>query len=77
MSTTAIGDPVNVASRLQGMTKRLGVEALISEAVFEAAGWPSDLPRHSAAIEGREGQLWVRPLAVAAAGWRVRGERAS
>ena len=69
---TAIGDPVNVASRLQSMTKRLGVEALISDAVFEAAGIDPDLPRTRVAIEGRDGQLWVRPLEKASERWQAR-----
>ncbi|KAB1072497.1 adenylate/guanylate cyclase domain-containing protein [Methylobacterium planeticum] len=33
----ALGDTVNVASRLEGMTKSLGCVALVSEAVYEAA----------------------------------------
>ena len=68
---TAIGDPVNVASRLQSMTKRLKVEALVSEAVFEAAGIEPDLPREHVAIEGRDGHLWVRPLASASLHIRI------
>lgn len=68
---TAIGDPVNVASRLQGMTKRLKIEALVSEAVFDAAGIEPDLPREEVAIDGRDGRLWVRPVADASMRWRT------
>lgn len=68
---TAIGDPVNVAARLQGLTKRFGVEVVISEAVFEAAGIQPDLPREETAIDGRDEKLWVRPLAQASQGWRA------
>jgi adenylate cyclase len=57
---TAIGDAVNVASRLQGMTKALGVVALVSEAVFKVAGEESDWPRREIDIAGRTGSLWVR-----------------
>ncbi len=67
---TAIGDPVNVASRLQGLTKRFGVEVVISEAVFEAAAIEPDLPREETAIDGRDEKLWVRPLAKASQRWR-------
>ena len=35
---TAIGDTVNLASRLEGLTKQYGVSIIVSEAVREAAG---------------------------------------
>jgi adenylate cyclase len=38
LSYTAIGDPVNVASRLEAMNKRYGTQILIGEATREAAG---------------------------------------
>lgn len=63
---TAIGDPVNVASRLQGLTKGYGVEAVVSDAVFEAAGLRTDLPSEETAIEGRSGRLGIRLAALAA-----------
>ena len=38
ISLTAIGDAVNTASRLEGMTKELGTELVVSERVAEAGG---------------------------------------
>ena len=35
---TALGDPVNVAARLQDMTKTLDCKAIISDEVFATAG---------------------------------------
>jgi adenylate cyclase len=51
---TVIGDPVNVAARLQDLTKRFGCEVLISEEVYNQAGFGSDdLPRHDVEARGR------------------------
>jgi adenylate cyclase len=52
---TGLGDPPNVASRLQAMTKELGCEALVSEDVFRIAGVESGaLTRHEAQLRGRQ-----------------------
>jgi adenylate cyclase len=48
---TAIGDPVNVASRLQGLTKSLGCEMLMREEVYVQASFA---PRSSGGARGRQ-----------------------
>ena len=58
---TALGDPVNVAARLQDMTKALDCKALVSEDVFLTAGVAADaLTRTEVAIRGREEPMIVR-----------------
>ena len=55
MVFTALGDAVNVAARLQDMTKALGCEAIISEEVRITAGLAADaLPQQEVAIRGRD-----------------------
>src|SRR5881394_3192685 len=47
MVFTALGDAVNVAARLQDMTKSLACEAIVSDDVRDTAGVASDaLPQH-------------------------------
>jgi adenylate cyclase len=54
MVFTALGDAVNVAARLQDMTKSLACEAILSEEVRATAGLAADgLPQHEVAIRGR------------------------
>jgi adenylate cyclase len=64
---TAIGDAVNVAARLQDLSKDLSAEAVLSQdlcatAGFEAAGLPSTV----VSTRGRSAQLAVRYAAAAA-----------
>jgi adenylate cyclase len=60
---TALGDAVNVAARLQDMTKTLECRAVISEEVASTAGIALDtLKRHRVEIRGR-----VEPMTVFAA----------
>ena len=64
---TVLGDPVNVAARLQDLTKSLGCEVLISEEVYAQAGFDlDDLPGREVEARGREGVLKVRIVKSAA-----------
>ncbi|WP_256806955.1 adenylate/guanylate cyclase domain-containing protein [Bradyrhizobium sp. Bra64] len=61
---TALGDAVNVAARLQDMTKTLACEAVISEEVRRTAGVADDsLPQQEVAIRGRDEPMAVRVVA--------------
>jgi adenylate cyclase len=63
---TALGDAVNVAARLQDMTKSLACEVVLSEEVRVTAGLPADaLPQHEVAIRGRAEPMIVRTVANA------------
>jgi adenylate cyclase len=64
MVFTALGDAVNVAARLQDMTKTLACEAIISEEVHATAGLgDNDLPRQEVEIRGRAEPMTVRVVA--------------
>jgi adenylate cyclase len=64
---TVIGDPVNVAARLEALTKVLGCEVLMSEEVYKRAGFgPDDLPAHDVEARGREASVKVRSVKRAA-----------
>jgi adenylate cyclase len=63
MVFTALGDPVNVAARLQDMTKSLACELVVSDEVRETAGLPEDaLPAQEVAIRGRNEPMVVRTV---------------
>ncbi len=63
---TALGDAVNVAARLQDMTKTLACEAIVSDEISRSAGLPDDaLPHQEVAIRGRDEPLAVRVVADA------------
>jgi adenylate cyclase len=64
MVFTALGDAVNVAARLQDMTKSLGCEVILSDEVLATAELPADaLPRQDIEIRGRNEPMSVRIVA--------------
>jgi adenylate cyclase len=66
MVFTALGDAVNVAARLQDMTKSLGCEVILSEEVRVTAGLPAGaLPERQVEIRGRGEPMIVRSVASA------------
>jgi adenylate cyclase len=63
MVFTALGDAVNVAARLQDMTKSFFCEAIISEEIFTTAGLPADaLQQQQVEIRGRTEPMTVRSI---------------
>ena len=63
MVFTALGDAVNVAARLQDMTKSLACEAIVSEEVRVTAGLSADaLPQQQVEIRGRSEPMIVRSV---------------
>lgn len=66
MVFTALGDAVNVAARLQDMSKSLGYEVILSEEVRVTAGLAADaLPERQVEIRGRGEPMIVRSVASA------------
>ncbi len=66
MVFTALGDPVNVAARLQDMTKALSCEVVVSDEVRTTAGLADDaLPQQEVTIRGRNDPMIVRTVAEA------------
>jgi len=64
---TVIGDAVNVAARLQDLTKPFGCEVLMSEEIYLRAGFaPDDLPAHEVDARGREATVKAHSAARAA-----------
>ncbi|CAL75323.1 Ferredoxin:Adenylate/Guanylate cyclase [Bradyrhizobium sp. ORS 278] len=67
MVFTALGDAVNVASRLQDLTKMLGCQVIVSDEVYARAGLAAGmLPQHEVEIRGRAEPMRVRTALDAA-----------
>jgi adenylate cyclase len=65
--TTAIGEAVHIASRLQDLTKEYGCQLVVSEAVGTIAGVPlGDFPRHDIQVRGLSAPLAIRVIDSAA-----------
>jgi adenylate cyclase len=63
-SLTAVGDTVNIASRLQTLSKSHGCELVVSEDLLRSAGLDlPDAPRHETEIRGRAEPIAIRTLA--------------
>jgi adenylate cyclase len=66
MVFTALGDAVNVAARLQDMTKAMACEVVLSDEVRATAGLAADaLPQQEVAIRGRNEPMIVRSVTAA------------
>ncbi len=66
VSVTAIGDPVNTASRLETMTKELAAQLVVSDPVAREAGIDlGSFPLEEIALRGRTAPLAVRVVANA------------
>ncbi|MBF0155664.1 MAG: adenylate/guanylate cyclase domain-containing protein [Magnetococcales bacterium] len=75
---TALGDTVNIASRLEGLTKELGVEVVISDIVARWAGLDERrFPLREVAVRGRSQGLVVCAVLQAGELPDFRGDRSS
>ncbi len=60
---TAVGDTVNIAARLEALTKTYGCAVVVSQAVAETAGLDlGRFTRHTAPIRGRDKELEIHAI---------------
>ena len=59
---TVMGDAVNLASRLEGMTKDFNYPILISEETFNATGTPNARPLHDVPVKGKANPVTIYGL---------------
>jgi len=60
---TALGDAVNVAARLQDMTKEHKCQVIVSDEVFQRAGLAEEaLPKADVVVRGRAGSIAARTV---------------
>ena len=72
---TAVGDTVNVASRIEQLTKDFDAELVVSESLALRAGLDvSSFPRHELTVRNRAAPLPIRVIANAGVLGETRGE---
>jgi adenylate cyclase len=65
MHLTAIGDTVNAASRIEGLSKDFTAELVVAHSVFARAEIAPGVPAHEVDLRGREGKVQVYAFAKA------------